>query len=239
MTTPNWQATVLTLFPDMFPGPLGGSILGKALERGLWGLDTVNIRDFATDSHKTVDDTPYGGGAGMVMKADVVDRAITHVKDTQNPDKIIYLSPRGKKIDQKGINSLAELPKIALLCGRYEGIDDRVIQYHGIEEVSLGDFVLCGGELPAMCLIESCVRLVPGVMGDPASHEEESFQNGLLEHPHYTRPLVWEGMQVPEVLTSGNHKEIKCWRQHQAETITKDRRPDLWKLYEDEDKVSS
>lgn len=231
MTQSSFQAIVMTLFPELFPGPLGFSITGRALDRGLWGLHTVNIRDFATDKHRTVDDTPYGGGPGMVMKPEVLAAVLDHVQERFAPDRMIYLSPRGKKIDQKYINSLAQMPKIALLCGRYEGIDDRVVQKYAIEEVSLGDFVLCGGELPALCLMEACVRLIPGVMGDENSHRDESFQQDLLEYPHYTKPADWGGIRVPDVLLSGNHEQIDLWRKQQAERITQERRPDLWKAY--------
>jgi tRNA (guanine37-N1)-methyltransferase len=224
-----WRAVVLTLFPEMFPGPLGHSLAGRALERGDWVLDAVNIRDFATDRHATVDDNPFGGGAGMVMRADVLDRALESVADPRGP--VIYLSPRGAPLSQDRVKSLAAGEAVTLLCGRYEGVDHRLIEARGLEEVSLGDFVLSGGETAALALLDACVRLLPGVLGAPESLAEESFERGLLEYPHYTRPAEWQGRRVPDVLLSGNHAAIAAWRLAQAEAITKIRRPDLWSAY--------
>ena len=220
---------VLTLFPEMFPGPLGHSLAGRALERGDWSLDTVNIRDFAEDRHATVDDSPFGGGAGMVMRADVLDRALAASADARGP--VIYLSPRGRRLDQDLVKELAAGPAVTLLCGRYEGIDQRLIDDRNLLEISVGDFVLSGGELAALTLLDACVRLLPGVLGDPASLSEESFESGLLEYPQYTRPAEWHGRAVPEVLLSGNHAAIAAWRRAEAEKITQQRRPDLWARY--------
>lgn len=224
-----WTSRILTIFPEMFPGPLGMSLPGKALAEGLWKLDVLDIRGFATDKHRTVDDTPYGGGAGMVMKPDVVDAALRGA-DAQfgRAARRIYLSPRGRVLDQGLVNELAVAGSILLLCGRYEGVDQRVIEAQALEEVSLGDFVLAGGEVAAMALIEACVRLLPGVVGNDATTAEESFTAGLLEYPHYTRPAEWEGRKVPEVLVSGHHEKVKIWRQAESERITRERRPDLW-----------
>ena len=224
-----WQATVVTLFPEMFPGPLGQSISGKALETGLWSLDTINIRDFATDKHRTVDDTPFGGGAGMVMRPDVVDAALAALEGRPGP--VIYLSPRGPVMTQARVKALAAGPGVTLLCGRYEGVDQRVLDARGVEELSIGDYVLAGGELAAMVLLEAAVRLLPGVMGNDASTAEESFERDLLEYPHYTRPAVWQGRKVPEVLASGHHEKIRRWRLAEAERLTRQRRPDLWDRY--------
>jgi tRNA (guanine37-N1)-methyltransferase len=224
----SFHVHVLTLFPEMFPGPLGQSLIGKALENGLWSLNALQIRDFATDKHKTVDDTPYGGGAGMVMKADVVDAALSSLPEGVHK---IYLSPRGVPLTQEKLQQLALLPSLALLCGRYEGLDQRVIDHHQLEEISLGDFVLAGGEVAAMALIEGAVRLLPGVLGNAETHNEESFGGGLLEYPHYTRPPEWQGRAVPEVLLSGDHGKVAAWRRQQAEMLTKKRRPDLWAGY--------
>ena len=227
MTAP-WTATILTLFPEMFPGPLGHSLAGKALAGGLWRLETVDIRGFARDKHRSVDDAPFGGGPGMVLRPDVVDTAI---EGTDRPGPLIYLSPRGVPLDQARIKELASGPGVRLLCGRFEGIDQRVIEARGIEELSLGDFVLSGGEPPALALIDACVRLLPGVVGDEAPLEEESFAAGLLEYPHYTRPQTWQGIAVPEVLVSGHHDMIRQWRKDEAELATRKRRPDLWERY--------
>lgn len=224
-----WTATVLTLFPEMFPGPLGHSLAGKALSAGHWALETVDIRGFARDKHATVDDAPFGGGPGMVMRPDVVDAALASLPADGRP--VVFLTPRGRLIDQARVRALAEGPGVALLAGRYEGIDARVIEARGLEEASLGDFVLSGGELAAMAVIDACVRLLPGVVGDAASLDEESFALGLLEYPHYTRPQSWSGRAVPEVLASGHHEKIRAWRLAQAEEITRDRRPDLWARY--------
>jgi len=225
-----WQATVLTLFPEMFPGPLGISLLGKALEKKLWSLDVRDIRDHGLGKHRTVDDTPAGGGPGMVMRADVAAAAIDAVSRAGRP--LIYLSPRGARLDQARVRALASGPGAVLLCGRFEGLDQRVIEARDIEEISLGDFVLAGGEIAAMAVIEAVVRLIPGVLGDHASTDEESFASGLLEYPHYTRPQSFEDRPIPEVLTQGNHSEIAKFRHAQAESLTKERRPDLWTLYE-------
>jgi tRNA (guanine37-N1)-methyltransferase len=225
-----WRATVLTLFPEMFPGPLGTSLLGKALEKNLWALEVRNIRDHGLGKHRTVDDTPAGGGPGMVMRADVAAAAIDAVERMERP--LIYLSPRGKPLDQARVRDLAAGPGAILLCGRFEGLDQRVIEARAIEEISIGDFVLAGGEIAAMALIEASVRLIPGILGDHASTEEESFASGLLEYPHYTRPQSFEGLPIPETLTQGNHSEISRFRRMQAEKLTRCVRPDLWTLYE-------
>jgi len=226
----SWSATVLTLFPEMFPGPLGMSLLGKAHANNLWQLEVRDIRDHGLGKHRTVDDTPAGGGPGMVMRADVAVAAIDAVERRDRP--LIYLSPRGLPLTQARVRDLADGPGAILLCGRFEGLDQRAIEARQIEEVSLGDFVLAGGEIAAMALIEACVRLRPGVLGDHASTSEESFAAGLLEYPHYTRPQQFEGRPIPEVLTGGNHLEISKFRQREAEALTKARRPDLWTLYE-------
>ena len=222
-----FATTVLTLFPEMFPGPLGCSLAGKALERGLWSLDTVNIRDFAADRHKSVDDTPFGGGAGMVMRADVVAAAIDAARPESDERPLVYLTPRGRPMDQTLSNHLARGPGVVLLCGRYEGVDQRVIDARHCLEVSVGDFVLSGGELAAMVLIDSTIRLLPGVVNRQESVIDESFSSGLLEYPHYTRPKLWEGREVPSVLLSGHHAEIAAWRKQQAKVATAARRPDL------------
>ena len=229
-TLSNWSATVLTLFPEMFPGPLGISLLGKAMANGLWSLEVKGIREHGLGKHRTVDDTPAGGGPGMVMRADVAAAAIDAVERRGRP--LIYLSPRGSRLDQARVRDLAAGPGAILLCGRFEGLDQRVIAARRIEEISLGDFVLAGGEIAAMAVIEASVRLIPGVLGDQASVEDESFAGHLLEYPHFTRPQSFEGLALPEVLSQGNHKEISKWRQAQAEALTRARRPDLWTLYE-------
>jgi tRNA (guanine37-N1)-methyltransferase len=221
-----WDVRVLTIFPEMFPGPLGESLAGKAAADGLWSLRTVNIRDFAPDRHATVDDSPFGGGPGMVMRPDVVHAALESVADAPGP--VVYLTPRGRPLDQAKVRELAKGPGMTVLCGRYEGVDERVLEAHAVVEISLGDFVLSGGEPAAIALIDACVRLLPGVMGDEASLEEESFQAGLLEYPHYTRPAEWLGRRVPEVLLSGHHEKIRAWRREQSERVTRERRPDLW-----------
>ena len=234
-----WTARVLTIFPEMFPGMLGQSIAGRALERKLWELETIDIRDFAEDRHRSVDDTPFGGGAGMVMRADVVDRAlgaaVARDEDAGGSSPVIYLSPRGRRLEQERVRELAAGPGVILLCGRYEGVDQRVLDAREVEEISLGDFVLSGGEPAAFALIDACVRLLPDVMGAQESLEEESFEAGLLEYPHYTRPADWCGRQVPEVLLSGHHENIRAWRRAEAERITRERRPDLWARYHRED----
>ena len=230
MSDKNWAATVLTLFPEMFPGPLGVSLLGKGLEKNLWSLDVRDIRDHGLGKHRTVDDTPAGGGPGMVMRADVAAAAIDAVDRMERP--LIYLSPRGVPLTQSRVQELAAGPGAVLLCGRFEGLDQRVIEARTIEEISLGDFVLAGGEIAAMALIEASVRLLPGVLGDLASTAEESFTSGLLEYPHYTRPQLFEDRPIPDVLTGGNHSEISKFRQARAEELTRLRRPDLWDRYE-------
>lgn len=226
-----WTATVLTLFPEMFPGSLGLSLAGKALERGLWALEVLEIRDFAGDRHRSVDDQPFGGGPGMVLRPDVVDEALAAAADRPGP--VIYLSPRGALLDQARVRDLAAEPGVTLLCGRYEGVDQRVLESRAIEEVSIGDYVLSGGEPGAIVLIDAVVRLLPEVMGNALSSGEESFEAGLLEYPHYTRPAQWQGHQVPEVLQSGHHEKIRQWRRAEAERITEQRRPDLWARYLD------
>jgi tRNA (guanine37-N1)-methyltransferase len=220
-----WRATVLSLFPEIFPGPLGASLAGRALASGVWSLNAVNIRDFATDRHRTVDDTPFGGGAGMVLRPDIVDAAVASVADDR---PILCLTPRGAPFTQDLAARLAAGPGAILLAGRYEGIDQRVIDARAMMEVSIGDYVLSGGELPALVLLDACVRLLPGVMGAADSATEESFTAGLLEYPHYTRPAEWQGRAVPEVLLSGHHAAVAAWRREQAERITRQRRPDLW-----------
>jgi tRNA (guanine37-N1)-methyltransferase len=227
-----WTVKVLTLFPDMFPGPLGRTLAGTALQDGRWLLETVDIRDFARDKHRSVDDTPFGGGPGMVMRADVLAAALDAAAPVSGSGQArICLTPRGVPLTQTRVRELAETPELVLVCGRFEGIDQRVIDARDLEEVSLGDFVLSGGEIAAMALIDACVRLLPGVIGDEAGLEEESFEAGLLEYPHFTRPRLWDGLAVPEILLSGHHEEIATWRQAERERITRDRRPDLWRKY--------
>jgi tRNA (guanine37-N1)-methyltransferase len=224
-----WRATVLTIFPEMFPGALGLSLAGKALGEGRWALDLIDIRDFAADKHRSVDDTPAGGGAGMVMRADIATAAVDAARARAEPGTpLFYLSPRGTPLTQERVRALAEGPGAILLCGRFEGIDERVLEARRIEEISIGDYVLSGGELAAQVLIDACVRLLPGVAGNESSLAEESFASGLLEYPHYTRPREWEGRAIPEVLLSGDHKKIAEWRRAEAEALTKNRRPDLW-----------
>jgi tRNA (guanine37-N1)-methyltransferase len=224
-----WRATVLTIFPEMFPGPLGASLAGKALAEGKWALAVIDIRDFATDKHRSVDDTPSGGGAGMVMRADIAAAAIDAARAGAEPSTpALYLSARGRPLAQARVRELAQGPGAILLCGRFEGIDQRVLDARDIEEVSIGDYVLSGGELAAQVLIDACVRLLPGIAGNEGSLAEESFASDLLEYPHYTRPRDWEGRAIPEVLLSGDHKKIAEWRREQAEHLTKERRPDLW-----------
>jgi len=222
-----FKATVLTLYPEMFPGALGLSLAGRAMEAGAWSLEPVQIREFATDRHRTVDDTPAGGGAGMVMRADVLARAIDNASPPGDPRPRILMSPRGKALTQERVRELAAGPGAVILCGRFEGVDQRVIDSRGLEEISVGDFILSGGEPAALVMLDAVVRLLPGVMGNEASGEEESFENGLLEHPHYTRPQSFEGLDIPAVLTSGNHGKIAKWRREQAEKLTAERRPDL------------
>ena len=226
-------ATVLTLYPDMFPGPLGISLAGRALERGDWSMDAVQIRDFAKDKHRTVDDTPAGGGAGMVLKADVLASAIDHARSTNPGAPVLAMTPRGKPISQARIRELAAGPGAILLCGRFEGFDERIFEGRDVEEVSVGDIVLSGGECAALMVLDACIRLLPGVMGAASSGTEESFEDGLLEYPHYTRPVEWEGRTIPEVLRSGDHAKIAAWRKRQAEDHTRSRRPDLWERHVD------
>jgi len=220
-----WRATALTLFPEMFPGPLGHSLAGRALTRGDWSLEAHDIRAHATDRHRTVDDMPFGGGAGMVMRPDIADAALAAVADER---PAIVLTPRGAPLTQRTVHRLADGPGVVLLCGRFEGIDQRVIEARGLQEVSVGDYVLSGGEPAAILLLDACVRLLPGVMGAAESAEQESFADGLLEYPHYTRPAEWQGRRVPDVLLSGHHAAVAAWRRAEAERITRERRPDLW-----------
>ncbi|MCB1562764.1 MAG: tRNA (guanosine(37)-N1)-methyltransferase TrmD [Alphaproteobacteria bacterium] len=225
----SFHVNILTLFPEMFPGALGHSLSGKALDKAAWSYNAVNIRNFGDGVHKSVDDTPYGGGAGMVMRPDVIEKALLSIK---KPGRKIYLSPRGKPLTQKDVQALAATPEITLLCGRYEGVDQRILDAHGFEEISVGDYVLSGGEPAALILMDACIRLLPGVMGNAQTPDEESFADGLLEYPHYTRPAHWESADgtahdVPEILQSGDHAKIREWRRKQAEEITRLRRPDL------------
>lgn len=222
-----WRATVLTLFPELFPGPLAASLVGKALADGIWVLDTIQIRDFGIGRHRTVDDTPAGGGAGMVMRADVIAAAIDHATAQAREVPRLYLSPRGRSLTQARARELAAGPGVLLLAGRFEGLDERVIEGRQLEEISIGDYVLSGGELAAMVLIDAVVRLLPGVLGAADSLAEESFENGLLEYPHYTRPRTWEGRDIPAVLLNGDHEKIRQWRRAEARRITRLRRPDL------------
>jgi tRNA (guanine37-N1)-methyltransferase len=226
-----WRATVLTIFPEMFPGPLGISLAGKALASGLWTLDTVDIRAHATDRHRTVDDTPAGGGPGMVMKADVLARAIDAVPADGRPR--LLMSPRGMPLTQARVADFAKGEGAVILCGRFEGVDERLIAARALEEVSIGDYVLSGGEIAALALIDACVRLIPGVMGAEASGTDESFTDGLLEYPQYTRPNVFEDREIPAVLTGGDHAKVSTWRRAEAERLTRERRPDLWRAYQD------
>jgi len=223
-----FATTVLTLYPDMFPGPLGVSLAGRALAEGKWSLTPVHIRDFATDKHRTVDDTPAGGGAGMVLKADVLAAAIDHARSLSPDAPVIAMTPRGRPITQARVRELAAGPGVTILCGRFEGFDERIFEGRDVEEVSVGDIVLSGGEPAAIMLLDACIRLLPGVMGAPSSGTEESFEDGLLEYPHYTRPVEWEGRMIPQVLRSGDHAKIAAWRKQQAEIDTRSRRPDLW-----------
>jgi tRNA (guanine37-N1)-methyltransferase len=226
-----WRATVLTIFPEMFPGPLGMSLAGKALASGLWALDAVDIRANATDKHRTVDDTPAGGGPGMVMKADVLARAIDAIPADGRPR--LLMSPRGVPLTQARVADLSKGGGAVILCGRFEGVDERLIEARALEEVSIGDYVLSGGEVAALVLIDACVRLIPGVMGAEASGACESFTDGLLEYPQYTRPNTFEGREIPVVLTGGDHAKVAAWRRAEAERLTRERRPDLWQAYQD------
>jgi tRNA (guanine37-N1)-methyltransferase len=228
-----WAATILTLYPEMFPGPLGQSLAGRALEEGTWGLEAIQIRDFATDRHRSVDDTPAGGGAGMVMRADVLGAAVDHVVKLRPEAPLIAMSPRGAPLTQALVRSLAAGPGVSILCGRFEGMDERLFEARPILPISIGDYVLSGGEVGALALLDACVRLLPGVMGAASSGEEESFEAGLLEYPHYTRPQMWEGRTIPEVLRSGDHAKIAAWRKQRAETDTRSRRPDLMERHGD------
>ncbi|RHW17114.1 tRNA (guanosine(37)-N1)-methyltransferase TrmD [Sphingomonas gilva] len=225
----SFAASVLTLYPEMFPGPLAHSLAGRALSEGLWTLETVHIRAFATDRHRTVDDTPAGGGAGMVLRADIVAAALDSVADGR---PILAMTPRGRPLTQARVRTLAAGPGAVILCGRFEGFDERLFEARGVEEVSIGDYVLSGGETAALVLLDACIRLIPGVMGAASSGDEESFESGLLEYPHYTRPVTWEGRTIPEVLRSGDHAKIAAWRKAQAESDTRSRRPDLWERHE-------
>ena len=224
-----WQAQVFTLYPEVFPGPLSKGLYGKALSKELWNLKVVNIRDAAEDKHKTVDDTPYGGGSGMLLKADTLAKSLDQNKI--EGDRIIYLSPKGKKFDQLYAQELSKEKSASFICGHFEGVDERVLSTRNIEEVSIGDYVLSGGETAAFVVIDSILRLLPGVLGNENSKMDESFENGLLEYPQYTKPQIWEEKAVPEVLLSGDHNKIKDWRLSQSEAITRDRRPDLWQKY--------
>jgi tRNA (guanine37-N1)-methyltransferase len=227
-----WTAKIITLFPEAFPGTLSLSLTGKALDFGLWQLETIDLRPFGEGKHRNVDDTPAGGGAGMVLRADIVDAALRHARAGTPVDRsrwpVVYLSPRGAPFTQATARRLAACDGLTLLCGRFEGVDQRVLDHHQVEEISLGDFVLTGGEIAAQAVLDATVRLIPGVLGNAASTDEESFSDGLLEHPQYTRPAVWEGREIPAVLQSGNHAEIAKWRRTQAEALTRERRPDLW-----------
>ena len=224
-----FQAQVFTLYPEVFPGPLAKGLYGKALSKKLWNLSVINIRDAATGKHKTVDDTPYGGGTGMLLKADVLAKALD--QKVQKGERIFYLSPKGKKFDQKYAQELSKEKSISLICGHFEGVDERVLTTRNIEEISIGDYILSGGETAALVVLDSILRLLPGVIGNDKSSVDETFENGLLEYPQYTKPQVWEEKSVPEVLLSGDHSKIKDWRLSQSEAITRDRRPDLWQKY--------
>jgi tRNA (guanine37-N1)-methyltransferase len=226
-----FTAVPLTLYPDMFPGPLGHSMAGRALEAGRWACDPVQIRDFATDKHRTVDDTPAGGGAGMVLKVDVLAAALAHALEKHPDLPVLAMTPRGKPITQARVRDLAQGAGAIILCGRFEGFDERIFEARDIEEVSMGDIILSGGEMGALLLLDACVRLIPGVMGASASGDDESFENGLLEYPHYTKPAEWEGLTIPDVLRSGDHGKIEKWRREQAEASTEERRPDMWDAY--------
>lgn len=226
-----FAATILTLYPEMFPGPLGLSLAGRALAEGRWTLDAVQIRDFATDRHRSVDDTPAGGGAGMVLKADVLAAAVDHARTLRPDAPVLAMSPRGAPLTQARVSQFAQGPGVTILCGRFEGFDERIFEGRDVEPVSIGDYILSGGEMGALVLLDACIRLLPGVMGAASSGDEESFESGLLEYPHYTRPVDWEGRTIPEVLRSGDHAKIAAWRKHRAETDTRLRRPDLWERY--------
>ena len=227
-----WRASVLTIFPEMFPGPLGLSLAGKALTSGLWTLDAIDIRDHAADKHRTVDDTPAGGGPGMVMKADVLARALAAASPPDDTRPRLLMSPRGMPLTQARVATLARGPGAVILCGRFEGVDERIVEARNISEISVGDYVLSGGEIAALALLDACVRLIPGVMGQEASAADESFSQGLLEYPQYTRPQEFEGRTIPDVLTSGDHAKVAAWRRAEAERLTRERRPDLWAKFD-------
>ena len=224
-----WHSKVFTLYPEIFPGLLKEGIFGKALENKLWDMEVINIRDATNDKHKTVDDTPYGGGSGMLLKADVLAKSLD--KNKVDGERIFYLSPRGKKFDQRFADELSKEKSISLICGHFEGVDERILETRNIEEISIGDYVLSGGETAAFVVLDSILRLLPGVLGNKKSADDESFQNGLLEYPQYTKPKIWEEKSVPEILLSGDHNKIKDWRLSQSEAITRNRRPDLWQKY--------
>ena len=224
-----WQAQVFTLYPEFFPGPLSEGLYGKALNNKLWNMSIINIRDAATDRHKTVDDTPYGGGTGMLLKADVLARSLD--QNIKKGERVFYLSPKGKKFDQKFAQDLSKEKSVSLICGHFEGVDERILSTRNIEEISIGDYVLSGGEMAAFVVLDSILRLLPGVIGNDKSHIDETFENGLLEYPQYTKPQIWEKKPVPDILLSGNHNKINDWRLSQSEAITRARRPDLWKKY--------
>lgn len=220
---------LITLFPEIFPGILGHSLIGKALEKNIWSFNTINIRDFAVDAYGSVDDVPFGGGAGMILRPDVIQKAIESIPNRTGP--LIYFTPRGQPLTQKLVKSLVQHPSLTLLCGRYEGVDERIFQHYNVLEISLGDFVLTNGDIPAFALLDACIRLLPGVIGKQESLQHESFESGLLEHPLYTRPTSWEGLDVPEVLRSGHHGKVDAWRHKEAVNVTRQRRLDLWVQY--------
>jgi len=234
-----WVARVITLFPDVFPGVLGASLTGKALKDGAWRLETIDLRSFGIGKHRNVDDTPAGGGPGMVLRADVLGRAIRFAQRDVSQGQawpIIAMSPRGAPMSQARAEAMARADGVTVICGRFEGMDQRALDHFGVEEVSVGDFVMSGGEIAAQAVIDAALRLRPGILGNAASTEQESFANGLLEHPHYTRPALWEGMAIPEVLTSGDHQAVDAWREAEAKAVTRERRPDLWRLYQDRER---
>jgi tRNA (guanine37-N1)-methyltransferase len=234
MTTPQcWTAQILTLYPEMFPGPLGHSLAGRALAEGKWSCDAIQMRDFATDKHRSVDDTPAGGGAGMVLRADILAAAVDHALEQQPQAPVLAMTPRGRPLTQKRVRALAAGPGVTVLCGRFEGFDERIFEARDIEQVSIGDYVLSGGEIGAFVLLDACIRLLPEVMGASSSGDDESFENGLLEYPQYTRPVEWEGRMIPQVLRSGDHAKIAAWRKARSQDITRLRRPDLWERHGD------
>ena len=227
----SFQAQILTLYPEMFPGPLGASLAGRAMAEGKWSCDPIHIRDFATDKHRTVDDTPAGGGAGMVLRPDILGLAIDHALEKRPDLPVIAMTPRGTPVTQTRVRELASGPGATILCGRFEGFDERIFEARPVEQISMGDVILSGGEMGALMLLDACIRLLPGVMGAASSGDEESFESGLLEYPHYTRPALWEGRAIPEVLRSGDHAKIAAWRKQRAEDDTRLRRPDLWERH--------